>query len=107
MMIAGHTGWAERWILWYLPFARALQYRHYILAHHGEWTVRPGTGGGGGGAGGGSRDAEEMVAEFARMRSVAGVYRERVDGMDRGDSMDDGDLVDFGDFVDFVDDGDD
>jgi hypothetical protein len=100
MMIAGHTGWAERWILWYLPFARALQYRHYILAHHGEWTVRPGTGGA-------ARDAEVLVAEFARLRSVAAVYREPMDGMDGmdpGESMDDGDLVDFGDFVDDGDD---
>jgi hypothetical protein len=69
MMIAGHTGWSEDWILWALPFTRALQYRHYILRASGEWTVRP--------DGTSSRSQSDLQAEFAALRSRAQIYRAR------------------------------
>ena len=70
MMIAGHTGWEEQWILWWLPFTRALQYRHYILRASGEWTVRP--------DGTAARTTTDLQAEFAALRSRARVYRDEV-----------------------------
>ena len=37
--LAKETGWSEHFILWELPYARALQYFHALLWANGQWTV--------------------------------------------------------------------
>ncbi len=37
--LARETGWPESFILWELPFARALQYHHCALRSNGVWTI--------------------------------------------------------------------
>jgi len=39
--LAKETGWSEHFILWELPFARALEYYHAALWSNGAWTVKP------------------------------------------------------------------
>jgi len=34
-------GWSEEYILYELPFSRAMQYRHVILRRRGYWTLAP------------------------------------------------------------------
>ena len=34
-------GWSEEYILYWLPFSRAMQYRHVILRRKGFWTLAP------------------------------------------------------------------
>jgi hypothetical protein len=74
MQIAGHTGWTEHFVLWELPFARALQYRHYILAAAGEWTVRAEP-----------RDEaenEKVMQQFEVLRSRAAIYRDEIEDIE-------------------------
>lgn len=40
--LARETGWSEHFILWELPFPRALQYYHCALRASLAWTVKPG-----------------------------------------------------------------
>lgn len=37
--LARETNWSEEYILWELPFVRALQYRHCVLRSNDVWTV--------------------------------------------------------------------
>ncbi len=39
--LAKETGWSEHYILWELPFVRAMQYYHALLWANGQWTVKP------------------------------------------------------------------
>ena len=39
--LAKETGWSEHFILWELPFVRAMQYYHALLWASGQWTVKP------------------------------------------------------------------
>ena len=38
--LAKETGWPEEYILWELPFVRALEYYHAALISAGKWTIR-------------------------------------------------------------------
>jgi hypothetical protein len=40
LTLADKTGWPERFIIWELPLARALEYYHAALWAAGVWTVR-------------------------------------------------------------------
>jgi hypothetical protein len=73
MQIAGQTGWAEDFIFWELPFARALQYRHYVLAAAGEWTVRPES------RAAVAAETEEVLARWEALRSGAALYRAEIE----------------------------
>jgi hypothetical protein len=39
-MLATHTGWTERFILWELPLERLVAYEHSFLRSKDVWTVR-------------------------------------------------------------------
>jgi hypothetical protein len=38
--LAKETGWSEEYILWELPFVRALEYYHAALISAGKWTIK-------------------------------------------------------------------
>ena len=38
--LAKETGWSEEYILWELPFVRALEYYHAELISAGKWTIK-------------------------------------------------------------------
>jgi len=40
--LASQTGWSEDFIVWELPFDRAVQYQHAALYANGAWTVPAG-----------------------------------------------------------------
>ena len=40
LALAEKTGWPERYLIWELPMARALEYYHAALWNVGAWTVR-------------------------------------------------------------------
>jgi len=40
LALADKTGWSERFLIWELPLARALEYYHAALWANGAWTVR-------------------------------------------------------------------
>jgi hypothetical protein len=40
LALAEKTGWTERYLIWELPMARALEYYHAALWNVGAWTVR-------------------------------------------------------------------
>lgn len=50
-------GWSEDYIRLWLPFSRAMQYRHVILRRRGFWTLAP--------------DAAPQT-QLAKMRSALG-----------------------------------